>query len=98
MHKRVSLIQLSSLPAIHGTSFQSSGPIPLKLTYNVGLVLKIALRRLHYILHTVPSVRLLADLLSALVVDTLGISDGRPAKKESESFSFCHFNCLCFLT
>lgn len=65
-------------------------PVPLRLTDDIGLVLGICP---HFplvlgVLLAVPPVGLLADLLPALLVDALHISDGGSARSEKQNFQF----------
>lgn len=65
-------------------------PVPLRLTDDIGLVLGISLHLpvVLDVLLAVPPIGLLADLLPALPVDALHISDGGSARSEKQNFQF----------
>lgn len=65
-------------------------PVPLRLTDDIGLVLGISLHLpvVLDVLLAVPPIGLLADLLPALPVDALRISDGGSARSEKQNFQF----------
>lgn len=62
----------------------------MRLTDDIGLVLGTSppVPLVLDVLLAVPPVRLLADLLPALLVDALHISDGGSAKSEKQNFQF----------
>lgn len=68
----------------------SRAKVPLRLTDDIGLVLEIFLHLAPAldVLLAVPPVGLLADLLPALLVDALHISDGGSAASEKLNFQF----------
>lgn len=73
-----------------GTGHACRIPVPPRLTDNIGLVLGISphVPLVLDVLLAVPPIGLLADLLPALLVDALHISDGGSARSEKQNFQF----------